>query len=332
MTAGAASAPSARRIRLSALGAVTVGPVLLTALRLVQPDWTWAVQAVAFTPLALPVYAVLLAAWAVPARGGSRPARVGVLVCLLGLAAHLAWWVPRAVDDAPAPRADAEPVVVMGANLLAGGADPAAVVAAVRADDVDVLVTTEVTDAEVRRLEAAGLSALLPHHAGGTDPADAVAGTIVWAREPVRVLARLDTGLRSYLVRVGDLTLVAAHPSAPLDAADWTHDQGVLRDAVATHRPDLLVGDLNATLDHAPLRAVLGEGYRDAAEEAGSGTLGWQPTWPSGGQVRVLGIAVPGVVAIDHVLLGEGWTTTGTHTVVLPGTDHRALVAVVARA
>ena len=54
----------------------------------------------------------------------------------------------------------------------------------------------------------------------------------------------------------------------------------------------VLLGDFNATLDHAPLRRLLGTGYRDAADVRGAG---FTPTWPYDGK------PVPGVT-LDHVL------------------------------
>ena len=41
---------------------------------------------------------------------------------------------------------------------------------------------------------------------------------------------------------------------------------------------DLVVGDLNATPDHAPIRELADAGWRDAAELANEG---WLPTWPA---------------------------------------------------
>jgi endonuclease/exonuclease/phosphatase family metal-dependent hydrolase len=77
----------------------------------------------------------------------------------------------------------------------------------------------------------------------------------------------------------------------------------------------LLLGDFNATLDHAPLRRLIGSGYRDAADTVGAGL---SPTWPAD--------SLP-VVALDHVLADAriGVGAVSTHPV--PDTDHRALAA-----
>jgi endonuclease/exonuclease/phosphatase family metal-dependent hydrolase len=91
--------------------------------------------------------------------------------------------------------------------------------------------------------------------------------------------------------------------------------------AAVDQGPTLVVGDFNATHDHAPMRKVLDTGVRDAAEEAGSG---WQPTWPTTryGQDWV----VP-LLTIDHVLTTRHFDAVRTHTVAIPRTDHLALVA-----
>jgi endonuclease/exonuclease/phosphatase family metal-dependent hydrolase len=82
--------------------------------------------------------------------------------------------------------------------------------------------------------------------------------------------------------------------------------------------PRLLLGDFNATLDHAALRRLIGSGYRDAADAVGAGL---RPTWPAD--------VVP-VVTLDHVLVDSriGVRSVTVHAV--PGTDHRAVVAVLA--
>jgi endonuclease/exonuclease/phosphatase family metal-dependent hydrolase len=82
--------------------------------------------------------------------------------------------------------------------------------------------------------------------------------------------------------------------------------------------PVILAGDFNATLDHAPMRAVLRRGYRDAAEQVGKGLV---PTWgPRAGRR-------PGLLVIDHVLVDPRCTVQAVAAYNLPGTDHRVLLA-----
>src|SRR3954451_20396616 len=80
----------------------------------------------------------------------------------------------------------------------------------------------------------------------------------------------------------------------------------------------ILAGDFNATLDHAELRRLLGRGYRDAAEQAGSGL---HMTWPAGKSLP------PAVLAIDHVLADRRVRVASARTVAIPGSDHRGVLA-----
>jgi len=97
--------------------------------------------------------------------------------------------------------------------------------------------------------------------------------------------------------------------------------------ARATSERTLVVGDLNATMDHVPMRSLVGIGFQDAATQADSQ---WQPTWPAAGEVSRLGFSVPSLVPIDHVLLSKGMRALHTESVTVQDTDHRALVATVA--
>ena len=109
----------------------------------------------------------------------------------------------------------------------------------------------------------------------------------------------------------------AVHPVAPLhgDVAVW---EGTMRSLPrATPRGELrmLVGDFNATLDHHLLRDLIGSGYSDAADATG---IGLQGTYPAHRRLRI---------TIDHVLVDERARVTSASVHVIPGSDHRALVA-----
>jgi endonuclease/exonuclease/phosphatase family metal-dependent hydrolase len=136
-------------------------------------------------------------------------------------------------------------------------------------------------------------------------------------------------------VTVGDpavagsaLTVLAVHPTAPTDPEQWRADHAAVLAAAEASDPDLVVGDFNATLDHPPMRALADHGWRSVEELANEG---WQPTWPSNGLVSPFGLPLPSLVQIDHVLVGPRLAALSTHTVEIPGTDHRAVVAEVAR-
>jgi endonuclease/exonuclease/phosphatase family metal-dependent hydrolase len=79
----------------------------------------------------------------------------------------------------------------------------------------------------------------------------------------------------------------------------------------------LLLGDFNATLDHAPLQALLRSGYRDAAATLGDGFIG---TWPYDGT------RLP-KVTIDHVLADTRIAIRAVSAHQVDDTDHRAVYA-----
>jgi endonuclease/exonuclease/phosphatase (EEP) superfamily protein YafD len=302
-----------------------VPAVVLTLARLSGSQADLVVRAVSFTPAGVPLYAAALLLVLGLAVGAARrrvPLAAAVVLAV-GLGLHLAWVVPWYVGD-PAAASDSGSMRVMTANLLGDSGDGVQLVEAATEADVDVLVVEEMSTATLEDMRAAGLDALLPHEAGEPAP-QGVAGTMVFAREPITDVTRLPTEMGSWSVRVGEVSLFAVHPAYPLAIEEWRSEQAALRAAVEEERPDLVVGDFNATLDHRPMRDLLAVGYRDATEASGSG---WQPTWPEHrhGLVGLL----PPLVQIDHVLVADGWTSAATWTLDIAGSDHRALVAEVA--
>jgi len=282
----------------------------------------------AAAPLAVPAYAAALAVLGglllrpARTRPGRRPLAVVAAVTLALLGLHLSWLAPRFTDDAPRPAAGAPSLRVMTVNLEYGQGSTADVVRHARDLGVDLLVVQEATPAAQAGLERAGIDDLLPHRSGQAAPGPR--GTLVYSTAPLTAVEPLPTGLRSYALTTAGLRVLGVHPAYPLSGR-WAEEQQVVVDAVRAERPDLVVGDLNATLDHPSLRRLADLGLRDAAELSGAGL---QPTWPTTGY---LGLPVPPSFAIDHVLVGEGLTVRSTRTLPVPGSDHRALVAEVAR-
>jgi hypothetical protein len=305
------------------LALLLIPGIVLTLVRLLDPwDGRW-VRLEAFTPFGIAVYGaalvVVLIRFAFARSWGTGIAAGAVAV---GLALHLSWFAPMVVGDNPPPREGAEPLRVMVANLYVGRADGLDVVQAASEEDVDVLVVTEVTHEALARMERAGLDRLLGHRAG--KPGRSKEGTMVFANVRLGKATRLHTSGGSWRVSMGQHTLFAVHPRAPIDIAKWRRDHYVIRSAVTDEQPDLVVGDFNATPDHPPMRALADAGYRSASELANEG---WQPTWPAAAGASVLGVSVPNVVAIDHVLVGPTFAAISTHTIDIPETDHSVLVA-----
>lgn len=324
-----------RVVGWSVVAVLLAGAVLLTFLRLVQPHGGLWVRGVAFAPFALPAYAVVLLCCLVAAR--RRPTMaVPALAALLGLGLH-AWWVAPyyTASGQPAP---GERLTVMTVNVLNGAADAAAVVEVATRADVDLLAVQEIDPATQLAMEEAGLNEHLPHHAG--QASYTASATMLFSRHPLGDLRPIETTWDSFAVdvRVGGgepgsdvpLTVVVVHPHSPFpDDVGWREDHATLRVALGSERPDLVLGDLNATPDHEPFRRLLDTGLRDVAEEAGEG---WQLTWPANGSYRLGGLLpTPVLVPIDHVLVGERWHGLASWTAPVPGSDHLALLAEVAR-
>lgn len=324
----------ARAVVLGVVLAVLLAPaVLLTLARVVEPRAAWWIQLEAFTPIGIVLYAgalVVAAGRLLVRRRWRTPtsAALGVVSALAGagLVLHCWWFAPLVTGANPPPASGAEPLTVMTANIAQGDGDPFELVRLASDEGVELLVVEEVTLADLADMERAGLSDLLPYHTG--EPRSGGHGTMVFSATELGRAERTATWHDGWVVSMGDLVVVATHPQAPTEPDLWRSDHAALLDAVRRHDPDLVLGDFNATVDHAPMRALADAGLRDAVELANGG---WQPTWPAGDRWRVLGLAVPPLTQIDHVLVGPRLAAVSAHTADLPGSDHRAVIAVVAR-
>lgn len=298
--------------------------LLLTVTRLVEPRATWWVRVEAFTPLALGLYAAVLllalVAVLVRRRWRSWPTALAALA-LAGLVLHGWWYSPQLTGANPPPADGAEPVVVMTANLYVGEADGIELVRRMSGVEVDLLVLEEVTPAILADMDRAGLADLLPYRA----PEDETSLTMVLSRTPITDVEPIDLPLGGWSLRTDDLTVLAVHPSPPTGPGDWRADQATVAAAVDDLDPDIVAGDFNATADHAPMRALAEAGYRDVGEIANQG---WQPTWPTRGVFDLLGQPL---AQIDHVLVGPRLAAISMRTAAIAGSDHRAVIAEVAR-
>ena len=315
-----------RRVLFWVVAAVLALPALtLTVARVLDSDNGTMIRIEAFTPLAMPVYLVLvvwLAVGAVVVKGRWHVVAAVVAVLLLGL--HMWWFAPQVVGSDPAAAGGAPRIVVMNANLYEGHARAADVVDAVREHHVNILVLEEITPGLLQEMDDLGLAQLLPDRVG--EPDYMVAGTMILADQPLTGHVRLRTTFQGWQATYDGLTVLGVHPVAPVDPAGWRADHAAILEQAEAAHADLVVGDMNATPDHEPMRALDAAGFRDAGEV---GNVGWQPTWPAN-HVGVFPL-LPPVVRIDHVLIGDRMTSLGTSTVDVAGTDHYALLATVAR-
>lgn len=244
-----------------------------------------------------------------------------VLTAGLVTAALVASVAPRALPDPPRP-AQGMPVRVLSVNLYFGQAHAADVVDLVQRNQVDVLSLQELTPELVAALDHAGLASLLPNRV--FHARRGASGSGIASRYPVSELSLVPETTFSQpsalidLPGASDLEFVAVHPATPVSATDqWRNDLRALPVPTRSGNPRVLAGDFNATLDHSPLRELLGRGYEDAASVTGDG-LG--PTWPG------LADRLP-PVTIDHVLVSGGVTVQGYQRFPLDTSDHRAILA-----
>lgn len=332
--------PRTGRVLHRLLALLLLVPALVVTLaRVLELDDGTAVRLVSFTPLVLPLYVVALLLFAVPLvvrrralpRGRRTPLLVGLVVASVGVAVH-AWWLsPQYLGDDPRPARGATTLTVMTSNLYEGKGDVGALVRTVREQDVDVLVLEEISVPALAAADAAGLAALLPNRIGSPDGLDPVAGTMVLAKEPLGTPTRVPTIHQSWWVDVGTgpsaLRVLAVHPVAPVTVDTWRSDHDAILVVARASRPDVVLGDFNATADHQPMQALAEAGFRDVGELANDG---WQPTWPANGISPLDGVPLPPLVRIDHVLVRSSMAAIGTRVVELPGSDHLALVAEIA--
>jgi endonuclease/exonuclease/phosphatase (EEP) superfamily protein YafD len=307
------------RLVTAACWLVTAPGVAWAAIRLFGLERGGLVQLLAFTPylaawsLVPLVLALLLRRWPVAAAAG---------LATVALAAVVA---PRALVDA-GPAAAGPTVRLLTANLLAGAADTAEVVRLVRANRVDVLALQEFTPSTQERLHRGGLTALLPYRQA--TPEEGTTGSALYSRFPLAGAGtrRNEGGFnQAYgsLVVPGAPPVLAesVHPMAPYALSMlpyWRTDLRAQPRATPEGPLRVLAGDFNATLDHAPLRALLDSGYVDAADAVGAGLTG---TWgPYDGD------PIPPVV-IDHVLVDRRIAVRTVTVHPLSGSDHRAVFA-----
>jgi endonuclease/exonuclease/phosphatase (EEP) superfamily protein YafD len=253
---------------------------------------------------------------------------VVVIALALGcVVLQIAWVVPLYTKDADRT-ISGDALTVMTSNILVGRGDCETVVQLVEDRNVDLLAMQELTPDAVDQLRAAGLNQLLPYR--WLD--ESAAGIGIWSRFP---LSDPPAGSavswpvigRQVAVPGLPLTFLAVHPAAPLtpDHTKWTQDQPRLRRALNSVPGAVVVaGDFNATLDHKIMRELQRDGFTDASEATGSGI---NATWPQG-----YGFRFP-LVAIDHVMHRDvDIAAVGVDTAIVPGADHRAVIATYARA
>lgn len=299
----------------------------------------------------LPLLALLLAGWAaccfadVPGRLGVVPvvlattspfvsvaaAAVGAVALrgrrwvsgVLAVAAGLLPWGLvlgyAGADRAPVENGSALRVLVVNAH--GGQADAAEIVSAVRANDVDLLVVTELSRTLSHQLTEAQLGQLLVPQWFAVDD-DPQAGLGIWSEfdvtDPALVPGTTWPAVRvAVQTRTGPVTLVAGHAAPPVPAGvdAWSRDLTAFTGAVRGRDRTVLAGTFNASPWNAPYRRLLRTGLDDAADVQGRGL---RPTWPTWTPLPL--------VPMDSALVSDDLGVESADTVAITGTDHRALL------
>jgi endonuclease/exonuclease/phosphatase (EEP) superfamily protein YafD len=312
-------AEAPRRRVMGMIGWILVACWLLWAIaRLAGVDRIGWLAPVAIPAMAIVPYAAagVVIPLVVTGLARNRPAFAAAVVVAVVFAAIVA---PRAFGDAQ-PRATGPELRVLTANLRFGQAGDATLVDLVRRTRADVLSVQEFTPEAARRLDAAGLAHLLPYKV--IEPRTGPEGSGLYSRFPLTPLpARGPTtfAMPSATLAVpgaAPVRLTAAHPPAPLgpDVARWRHDLGEIPPATPHGQVAIVAGDFNASLDSAPMRQVIGDGFRDAADATGEGLVTTFRPWPP--------------ITIDHVLADRRCAVLHVKVYLQPRSDHRALFAV----
>ena len=231
--------------------------------------------------------------------------------------------IPRVVSDGGHTPAGVG-IRVMSVNLRIGGADAGDIAALAQRAEIDVIAFQEFTpEAQARLDAAAGLDRFSYR---SIHPRELALGSAIYSRLPMT-----DDGVRKhqsgfYQARgtldvpgAGQVAVESAHPCAPTGSARsrcWAEDLADQPPGENGQNAQILLGDFNATLDHAPLRKLLNTGYTDAAASVG---MGLTPTWPYDKPIPK--------IALDHVLVNARVSVGRFAVHAIEGTDHRCIIA-----
>jgi endonuclease/exonuclease/phosphatase (EEP) superfamily protein YafD len=252
-----------------------------------------------------------------------------VAVCILATTAavQVQWYY----FGQPAKSGQHVDIRVLSSNLRKGQADAVAFVGLAETS-ADVITVSELTPEEAQRFSQAGIDNEFPHSL--LIPAPDAAGIGLWSRFPIIAVPLAKpwhTGVAAARLRIPGMRLdplvASVHITSPV-----THDENSFtkwRSDIAATKVEMkywaktvkpaaviVAGDFNSTPDMRQFRDLLTDGYRDAVEQVGAG---FAPTFPSN-------LWFPPFIAIDHVLTRSAGAAS-IKTVMMPGSDHRALLA-----
>ncbi len=250
--------------------------------------------------------------------------QLGSVLTVAALLLQLAWTRPYWPWQSPTTDTD---LTVMTQNTYYGWANPAEILAALDRYHPDIVVLSEATMQLKGLFEDPRWQAQLPYHVGAPGQDWHSESLMVFSRAPLTPLAGDDPAEHYRVLRVelasGPVSVIAVHADNPTDRFEgWVSDLAKVRAAASQLiGPLVVLGDFNAVREHAPLRDLLSVGLTDAAEQAGAGFL---PTYRAD-------TWFPPLIRIDQILVEERLSASWMTSLPVRGTDHRGLVAGLAR-
>jgi endonuclease/exonuclease/phosphatase (EEP) superfamily protein YafD len=229
---------------------------------------------------------------------------------------------PRLIPNRAPAGAPGVRLRILEANVAGAPGTAYSMRALIRRYRPDVVSVVELPPEVVTAYETAGIPDLLPHQV--LEPRPGFSGTGLYSLIPLRVAPRpvhtlFAIAAASMAPRgAAPLELFAVHaraPTSPGETRQWKTDLRALP-GTGEGGMRILAGDFNATLDHHELRRLIGRGYHDAGEQAGTGL---RMTYPAGK-------TLPPLVAIDHVLADTRIRVRSVKTVPIGGSDHHGLL------
>lgn len=265
---------------------------------------------------------------------------ISVLCLVMQLVWHVGFLYPRVSLSSAARTAVASATAsvddryarLMTLNTRNGQADAAQIVQTVREQHVEVLALQELNSSMISRLNEAGIRELLPYSVvASTSSSDNGGVNGLWGAAPMSErtgdlipieassIPAASIDFDGTVIRFGSV-----HPFSPRPSNQGLWDRGL--GSISQLREDdhtfVLMGDFNATWDHASFRYLLGGRFVDAGESAGE----WfHMTYPA--NKRLFGwIPVPAAVEIDHIVHDRSVVVGDLDAVTVSGSDHKALL------
>ncbi|MCH4159717.1 MAG: endonuclease/exonuclease/phosphatase family protein [Bifidobacterium sp.] len=263
------------------------------------------------------------------------------LIALVCLCAQLWWQYPfftshqslpssASAVTSTAPNTTDAYARVMTFNVYKGRADAQSIVNTVKNERVEVLALQETTDDFITKLDQAGLSDYLPY--SKVSSSDNHFGNGIWSATQLTSAVKDQVNSSASYMPAGTVALsggkssirfISVHTTSPTSGnwKQWKRSLSELQqftEHADVNTKYVLMGDFNATYDHAPFRDFLGSRFSDAARTSGAGfTL----TWPSNREY------IPRLVAIDHIVTDQGVSVGNVKVLPITGSDHAALLS-----